>query len=287
MHIGFIGLGIMGARMAANLLKANHELTVYNRTKEKADGLIAAGARWAGRPADLAPEVDMLFTMLSTPDVVQTLAAGEDGFLEALPEGALWVDCSTVHPGFSRWMGTVAGACGVRFVDAPVAGTKGPAECGELVFFAGGRAEDLEECRPLLACMGKKILHLGEVGQGAAMKMLFNLMLGSAMSAYSEALVLGEALGLPRRQVAEVLLEAPVAAPFLKLKQPLIDRDDFEAHFPLRWMHKDLHLAAQTAFESGVALPALNAVKELFALAARSGWRDDDFAAIYRFLGKD
>ena len=210
MRVGFIGLGIMGGRMARNLLDANYDLIVYNRTREKAEALIADGARWAGRPADLAREVDILFTMLATPEVVQTLAAEEGGFLEALPEGALWLDCSTVHPGFSRWMAAVAGACGVRFLDAPVAGTKGPAEKGELLFFVGGATEDLEDCRPMLECMGKKVIPLGGIGKGAAMKMLFNLMLGCAMGAYSEALVLGEALGLPRRQVADLLLEAPV-----------------------------------------------------------------------------
>jgi 3-hydroxyisobutyrate dehydrogenase/glyoxylate/succinic semialdehyde reductase len=284
MKIGFIGLGIMGSRMARNLLNGGYDLTVYNRTRAKAETLLAQGAQWAETPADLAREVAVLFTMLPTPEVVQTLAAEEGGFLEALPKGALWVDCSTVHPGFARGMAAMAGACGVHYVDAPVAGTKGPAGSGDLVFLAGGSAEDLAQIRPLLACMGKKILHLGGAGQGAAMKMLFNLMLGSAMAAYSEALVLGEALGFAREAVADVLLNAPVAAPFLKLKQPLIDRDDFEAHFPLRWMRKDLHLAALSAYENGVALPALNAVKELYALAEKRGLGKSDFAAIFRYL---
>jgi 3-hydroxyisobutyrate dehydrogenase-like beta-hydroxyacid dehydrogenase len=284
MRIGFIGLGIMGSRMARNLLKGGYELTVYNRTRAKAEPLLAEGAQWAATPADLAREVDVLFTMLSTPEVVRTLAIEEGGFLHALPQEALWVDCSTVHPGFARWMAGVAGAGGVRCLDAPVAGTKGPAESGELIFLVGGNADDLEQARPLLACMGRKILHLGGAGQGAAMKMLFNLMLGCAMAAYSEALVLGEALGLARKTIAGVLLEAPVTAPFLKLKQPLIDKGAFEAHFPLRWMRKDLHLAAQAAYENGVALPSLNAVKELYALAQKGGLGKEDFAAIYRFL---
>lgn len=283
MNIGFIGLGIMGSRMAGNILAHEHALTVYNRTPEKAEALVAAGAKRAATPADLAQAVDVLITMLSTPEAVQMLAA-KDGFLKALPDGALWIDCSTVHPDFARRMAAAAGACGVRYLDAPVAGTKGPASSGELVFFVGGRAEDLEQGRPLLECMGKKILHLGGAGQGAAMKMLFNLMLGNAMVAYSEALVLGAAMGLPRQTVADVLLEAPVTAPFLKLKQPLIDQGDFEAHFPLRWMRKDLHLAALTAYENGVALPSLNAVKEIYALAEKRGLGKEDFAAIYRWL---
>lgn len=282
MRIGFIGLGIMGSRMARNILEGGYDLTVHNRTASKAEDLLAGGAQWAESPSVLATKVDVLFSMLPTPEVVQSLAANEDGFLQALPQGALWVDCSTVHPGFARWMAGVAGASGVRHLDAPVAGTKGPAETGELVFLVGGNAKDLEEVRPLLACMGKKILPMGGAGQGAAMKMLINLMLGSAMAAYNEALALGEALGFTKRIVAETMLDSPVAAPFLKLKQSLIDRNDFEAHFPLRWMHKDLHLAAQTAYENNVALPTLNSVKEIYALAEQRGMGEEDFAAIRR-----
>ena len=165
-----------------------------------------------------------------------------------------------------------------------MAGTKGPAGSGDLLFLVGGNIEDLDRCRPLLECMGKKVVHLGGAGNGAAMKMLFNLMLGNAMAAYSEALVLGETLGLPRQTVADVILDAPVAAPFLKMKQRLLDQNEFEAHFPLRWMRKDLHLVAQTAYENGVALPALNAVKEIYALAEKHGLGEEDFAAIYRYL---
>ncbi len=284
MKVGFIGLGIMGSRMARNLLQAGHDLVVYNRTREKAAPLTAAGAGWSDTPAAAAHEVDVLVTMLSTPAVVQTLAIEEDGFLAAMPKGSRWVDCSTVHPGFVRWMAGLAGARGVHFVDAPVAGTKGPAALAELVFLAGGRREDIDYCRPLFDRMGKKVLHMGGVGQGAAMKMVFNLMLGSAMAAYGEALVLGEALGLSRQAMAEILLDAPVSAAFLRTKQDLIDRSDFEAHFPLRWMRKDLQLAAQSAYEQGVALPALNVIKEIYALADKKGLGDRDFAAVWQYL---
>ena len=284
MRIGFIGLGIMGRRMACNLLADGHALQVYNRTPEKADALTAAGAAWAETPALAVRDVEVLVTMLATPVAVQTLALEDDGFLAAMPRGSRWVDCSTVHPGFVRWMAGLAGAQGVHLIDAPVAGTKGPAAAGELVFLAGGRKDDIDFCRPLFDSMGKKVLQLGGVGQGAAMKMVFNLMLGSAMAAYAEALVLGDALGLPREKLADVLLEAPVSAPFLKAKQALIDQDDFGAHFPLRWMRKDLHLAAQSAYEQGAALPTLNAIKEVYALAEKAGWAKQDFAAVWKFL---
>ncbi len=284
MRIGFIGLGIMGRRMAHNLLTDGHALQVYNRTPERAESLTAAGAVRADSPAAAASDVDVLVTMLASPEAIQTLALEEDGFLAAMPRGSRWVDCSTVHPGFVRWMAGLAGARGVHMIDAPVAGTKGPAAAGELVFLAGGRREDIDACRPLFDCMGQKVVHLGGVGQGAAMKMVFNLMLGSAMAAYAEALVLGEALGLARETLAQVLLEAPVSAPFLKAKQALIDQGAFEAHFPLRWMRKDLHLAALSAYEQGAALPTLNTVKEIYALAEKAGMGKQDFAAVWRFL---
>ena len=284
MRIGFIGLGIMGRRMAHNLLTDGHALQVYNRTPERAESLTAAGAVRADSPAAAASDVDVLVTMLASPEAIQTLALEEDGFLAAMPRGSRWVDCSTVHPGFVRWMAGLAGARGVHMIDAPVAGTKGPATAGELVFLAGGRQEDIDVCRPLFDRMGQKVVHLGGVGQGAAMKMVFNLMLGSAMAAYAEALVLGEALGLARETLAQVLLEAPVSAPFLKAKQALIDQDTFEAHFPLRWMRKDLHLAALSAYEQGAALPTLNTVKEIYALAEKAGMGKQDFAAVWKFL---
>ncbi len=284
MQIGFIGLGIMGSRMARNLLEDGHALVVYNRTREKAEPLTKAGASWAATPAAAVRNVDVLVTMLSTPVVIQTLAVEEDGFLAAMPRGCRWLDCSTVHPGFVRWMAGLAGAHEVHLIDAPVAGTKGPAAAGELVFLAGGRREDIDFCRPLFDGMGKKVVHVGGVGQGAAMKMIFNLMLGSAMAAYAEALVLGESLGLSRQMMADTLLEAPVSAPFLKAKQAQIDQGDFEAHFPLRWMRKDLHLAAQSAYEQGLALPALNVIKEIYALAEKDGLGKQDFAAVWQFL---
>lgn len=284
MQIGFIGLGIMGSRMARNLLDAGHALVVYNRTQEKTDVLVAAGATRADSPDAAAREAEVLITMLPTPVVIQTLATEEDGFLDAMPPGSRWVECSTVHPVFARAMAGLADVQGVHYVDAPVAGTKGPAATGELIFLAGGRGEDIDYCQPLFDSMGQKVVHMGEVGQGAAMKMVVNLMLGSAMAAYSEALVLGASLGLPRQMMADVLLAAPVTAPFLKAKQALIDQENFEAHFPLRWMRKDLQLAAQSAYEQGVALPALNAIKEIYALAEKGGLGTKDFSAIWQFL---
>lgn len=286
MNIGFIGTGIMGSRMAMNLLTAGYDLTIHNRTRSKCRALLDKGARWAKSPAELASGVEFVFTMLSTPEAVRAVATGEGGFLPAMSEGAIWVNCSTVDPDFARNMAELAASHNIGYLDAPVTGTKGPAASGDLVFLVGGKGDAVEKCRPFFDAMGSKTVHLGEAGMGASMKMLFNLMLGCAMVAYSEALVLGEAFGFSKDEVAGALLDAPVTAAFLKAKHPLIAAGDFDEHFPLCWMRKDLHLAADAAYRKGVALPALNSVKELYGLAEHQGLGRKDFAAVYKLLSK-
>jgi len=284
MKVGFIGLGIMGSRMAGNLLKKGHELALFNRTKEKAGPLIVQGASFLETPAKVAESVFVIITMLSEPDSVSGAALGKDGFLDHLKRGSLWIDSSTVNPSFSRKMSDECKKRYVRFIDAPVAGSKIPAEQAQLVFFVGGEREDVEFSMPLLKDMGKAVFHIGGNGMGTAMKMVNNLLLAGAMAAFSEAMVIGETLGISRESLFETLLKSPVAAPFLALKRPLIESGIFETQFPLKWMHKDLQLASVTAYECGAAMPAMNAIKESFALAVRSGLGEKDFSALYQYF---
>ena len=284
MITGFIGLGIMGCRMAANLLARRYKVIVHNRSQAKAGPLLEEGALWAASPADVARQVDVLFTMLSTPEAVHQVALGEQGFLVHTREEAIWVDCSTVNPSFSRHMAAQAAERKVRFLDAPVAGSKAPAEKGELLFFVGGDAADVDACRPLFYAMGRKVIHVGGHGMGTSMKMVFNLLLGETMLAFSEAMALGQSLDIPRGQLFDLLVGSAVAAPFIAGKRAKIESGDYETDFPLQWMHKDLQLASQTAYEAGASAPAVNVAKEIYALAARSGWAEKDFSAIYQFL---
>lgn len=287
MKIGFIGLGIMGSRMAANLQKAGHQLVVYNRTKAKADTLLASGAIWANTPADVARQVDTLFTVLSAPDAVSEAALGENGFLNHLKANTIWVDCSTVNPSFSKAMAAKATEKQVRFLDAPIAGTKGPAEQGELIFIVGGEAADVDACRPYFEAMGKAVNHVGGHGMGTSFKVVVNKMLAEAMLSYAEAVTLGESLGLSREVLLGVIPGTAIAAPFLASKAAKIKANDFETEFPLQWMHKDLQMAAVTGFEQNVPLPLGNAAKEVYALAKQKGLAELDFSAIYRFLSED
>ncbi len=282
--IGIIGLGIMGCRMAKNLQKAGYSLVVYNRTKEKANDLLNAGAIWAHSPKEVGNKAEIIITMLSTPEIVKKLALGEDGFLHKMKPNSIWIDSSTVNPSFSKEMHKISKKHQIEYLDAPVAGSKAVAENAELLFLVGGTKDTFEEVTPLFDSMGKKTLHLGVVGKGAAMKMLINQLLGQSVLAFAEALILGEAMGLEKEKVFDILLATPVVAPVISAIRHKLENDDYETNFPLKWIQKDLHLSSISAYENGIATPNLNTTKEVYAQAKQNGFGDHDFTAIYKFL---
>ena len=284
MKVSFIGLGIMGSRMAANLLKNNVELTVYNRSKEPMNALVKQGAQAAASIKEAVTEADIVFSMLSTPEVVEMIFLKEDGALSMMKKNAIWADCSTVNPSFSQGAGRLAEAQGIRFADTSVAGTKPHAENAELVFFAGSDTATLEVLQPYLDMMGKKVLHIGGTGKGASFKMLVNMMLAQSMIIFSEAVLLGEKMGISKDFLLEVIPTLVVSAPFTKFKAEMLRSEDYTVQFPLEWMHKDLHLAATTAYELQQPLYLANLAKELFAEANKSGKGRLDFAAIHAYL---
>lgn len=279
--IGFIGLGIMGSRMARNLQKAGCDLIIHNRSKEKADELLKNGATWTSNIKELAHQCNIVITMVSTPEVVKEIAYQ---LLPEMQDNALWINSSTVNPSFVKEMSTLSRKHNIRYLDAPVAGTKGPAETGELLFLVGGDSKDLKEATPLLDCMGKKTIHLGSIEKGAAMKMLVNQLLGQQMIAFTEALTLGKAMGLQENTLFDILTATPVVAPVIQAVRPKLEKADYETNFPLKWIHKDLHLSSVSAYEHGVSLPNLNATKEVFAKAKQSGLGDLDFTAVYQYI---
>ncbi|MDR9439760.1 MAG: NAD(P)-dependent oxidoreductase [Halomonas sp.] len=285
MNVTFIGLGIMGSRMARNLMRHDEvTLNVFNRSPEPVEKLVEAGAHAANSAADAVAEADIVFTMLAEPSVVEQMAFGDAGFVAAMRKGALWVDCSTVNPSFSRAMAARVGEKGLRFVDAPVAGTKQPAEEAELTFLVGGASEDVETLKPLFECMGQKIVHAGETGQGTAFKMLVNAQLAQSMLIYAETALLGESLGFSKDFLMDTLPNLPVSAPFLAGKAELIRRGDYAPQFPLEWMHKDLHLLDLTAYEQNQPLYLATLAKSLYGSAKAAGHGRDDFAAIHAYL---
>jgi 3-hydroxyisobutyrate dehydrogenase/glyoxylate/succinic semialdehyde reductase len=277
----------MGSRMAANLQKHGYSLVVFNRTRAKAEPLLGPCGTFSDSPAKLAEQVDILFTMLPHPDAVEQSALGDTGFLDHLRSNAVWIDCSSVNPSFSKKMAAEAARRSVHFVDAPVTGSAVPAAEGKLMFWVGAERADLETIRSLLFCMGNKIVHVGGHSMGTAMKMIVNLLMGNAMAAFAEGMALGEALGISRKMLFDSLLGTPAVAPFLASKREKIESANYQAEFPLRWQQKDLHLASVSAFESGVAMPVTNAAKELYRLAMMEGHALEDFSAIYKYLASN
>ena len=284
MNIGFIGLGIMGSRMAGNLLKNNCKLFVYNRTEEKAVKLIQDGAVFCKTAKELGSCCDIVFTMLSEPVTVKKIVFGNDGLLSSMKQDSIWVDSTTVNPEFTKLEYEEAKKNNIRFIDAPVAGTKMPAEKGELVFLAGGNKTDIDEVMPLLNYMGKRTVYAGGCGKGAAMKMAVNTVLGLSMAGYVEAVNLGESLGLNKELLVDTLNSLPVTSTFLQLKRNKIMNEDFEPEFPLQWMHKDLFLASEEAYKNNLPVPVINAAKELYAVAKKYGYAEKDLSAIYEVL---
>lgn len=284
MELAFIGLGIMGSRMAANLLKNNKTLTVFNRSTTPIQEIVTQGAVAADSYRNAVKDADVVFTMLASPEVVEKVAFSEKGFVAAMKKNSIWVDCSTVNPSFSRKSFLMAKESGIRFMDAPVSGTKPNAENADLTFFVGAEKSDLDVVESLLKDMGQKITHVGEPGKGTALKMLVNSLLAQSMLMLSENILLGEKLGFSRDFLLDVLPKMSVCAPFTQAKAEMIRKDDFEVQFPLEWMHKDLHLAALTAYEEGQPLPLANLAKEIYAAAKQDGLGRKDFSAIYQFM---
>ena len=275
----------MGSRMAANLLKQDGiDLTVWNRTAAAADVPTLAKAKKATSLAGAVAGAELVLSMLSTPEAVADCFFGEGGALAAMDEQALWIDCSTVNPSFSRTAAEHAAAAGVRFFDGPVAGSKPQAEAAQLAFFLGADADAVAPVRPYLDLMGAKVIPFGKVGQGAAFKMVVNMMLAQSMVVFSEALLLGESLGVDKEFLLNVIPGLPVIAPFTKFKVDAIRSGDYDVNFPLELILKDLHLAAVSAYEVDQPLPVANLVKELYAGANRAGMGRLDFGAVHAYL---
>ena len=279
--VAFIGLGIMGSHMAAHIQQAGHLFAVYNRSKEKAKPFTDKGATYFDTPAEAAKEAEVVITMVSTPEAVTEVSVGEKGLLKTLKKGSIWVNTSTINPSFAEKLAKAAQEKGIRYLDAPVAGSKIPAQKAELNFLIGGEQADLESVKNILSLMGKNITHFGTYGKGSAMKLAINAMLAQALLAFSESVSFAESLGLPKDKVMQVLSSGIVGAPVLGMKKDKMQAGDYEPEFPLQWMHKDLHLTAITAFEQQHPMPLLNAAKEVYAVAEKMGWGNKDFAAVY------
>jgi 3-hydroxyisobutyrate dehydrogenase/glyoxylate/succinic semialdehyde reductase len=282
-RVAFLGLGAMGAPMARRIVAAGFPTTVWNRDPERAAPFAALGATVARTPREAAAAADVVATMLSDPAAVEAVAAGPDGLLAGLAEGALWLDFSTVTPGASRSFAARAKEKGARFCDVPVAGSVKPAVDGTLKILAGGDAADLERARPVLDAVSKGVLHFGAVGQGSAMKLVNNLLFGVTLAAFGEALGLARQLGLPEKETTEWLLSIPSVSPYLKAKMDFLAAGGEPPAFTLSLMEKDLRLMVEAGGgpESAAVVEAARADYER---ARKAGLGERDFSHVLNFL---
>ena len=279
---GFIGLGIMGSAMAANLVKAGFDVTVWNRTPAKCAPLAELGARVAASPRQVVAACDLTFAMLADPAAAEAVCFGPDGVLEGLTPGKSYVDLSTVAPATAARIGAAVSAAGGRFLEAPVSGSRKPAEEGTLVILAAGDRSLYDEGLPALEKLGKKILYLGAVGNGARMKLVVNMIMGGMMASFCEGLALGRKAGLAHADILDVLDAGALANPLFRLKGAAIGQGSFAAAFPLKHMQKDLRLALALGDELAQPLPSAAAANEAYKKARQLGLGDEDFAALFK-----
>ncbi|MBI3605160.1 MAG: NAD(P)-dependent oxidoreductase [Nitrospirae bacterium] len=284
--VGFLGLGIMGAGMCKRLLGAGFHLTVYNRTPGKARELIELGAIEAKTPAEAVSNSDVSITMLGDPASVKEVILGKGGVLEGIRKEATHIDMTTIDPNTTRRLSNAFYQKGAYFVEAPVTGSKLAAAAGELVLMAGGEEKDLERVLPVLKPLSKKIVYMGEAGKGALMKLVNNLSMAGAMEAFFEGMTLGRKAGLAPEKILEVLNHSALASPLLKMKGEAVLKKNFETHFSLKHMAKDIRLAVTEARRLEVPMPVTSVVDGLFDIAKSQGLDELDFSALVQVVEK-
>jgi 3-hydroxyisobutyrate dehydrogenase-like beta-hydroxyacid dehydrogenase len=280
-RIGFLGLGLMGEPMAGRLVDAGHDVAVWNRTASRADGLRERGAMVAATPDEAAAGREVVITMLTDVDALEGVLFGDDGAAAALAPGSLLVDMSTV--GRDAVL-DVAGRLpeGVELVDSPVTGSTPRAEAGELTILAGGSPAAYERVRPVLEVLGTP-RRVGDLGAGAAMKLVSNSTLGAILVGIGEALALGDAMGLDRGAVLD-LLENSYLGGMVKAKREMLESGEYPPQFKLSLAAKDLRLVVRAAADGGRTLRGSAVAREAFDAAEEAGRGDEDYAALVAWL---
>jgi 3-hydroxyisobutyrate dehydrogenase len=280
-RVGFIGLGIMGWPMAANLARAGIEVSVWTRTSEKAERFAAEhGARVAASPAEAARGADAVISMVVDTPEVEAVLFGEDGAASGLGDGGLAIDMSTIAPTTARAIGERLAEQDIGFLDAPVTGSRPRAEDGTLTIMVGGEPGDFERARPLFDALGKLIVHVGPSGHGAMTKVIANTVTAINAAALAEALTMVRAAGVDPDRFLQVARAGSSGSTMMELKaQPMLDQD-FEPLFKLEHMLKDVRHCLAEARALGIELTLAGIAERLYAAGAESGHGDEDFAAV-------
>ena len=285
-NVALLGLGTMGAGMAANLLKAGFSLSVYNRTAAKAKALTGAGARFAATPAEAAKDASVIISMLSDDAASREVWLGSDGALAAAGKGAILIESSTVSPAWIAELAEAASQRGIDLLDAPVTGSRTQAEAGQLSFLVGGSDAALERAAPVLKPMSKDIIHLGSIGSGAKMKLINNFLCGVQVASLAEGLTWIERSGLDREKALTVLKSGAPGSPLLGAISARMVSQNYAVNFLLTLMTKDLLYAQNEAARNNVDLKTAEAARSLFEVAIAQGLGNEDMSSVIEPLRK-
>jgi 3-hydroxyisobutyrate dehydrogenase-like beta-hydroxyacid dehydrogenase len=284
-RVGFVGLGIMGALQAANLARAGHELTVYNRTRATAEAWVAEhGGSVADSPAAVGAASDVVISMVVDGDQVREVLLGEHGVAQGAAPGTLCVDMSTIAPSQTRAIGAELAARGLHMLDAPVTGSSPKAEDGTLTIMAGGEAADYARAEPLLQVMGELVLHVGSLGQGEMIKLINNSVAAANAATVGEALLVGQQTGVDLDALVQVMAQGSGGSAMLALKAGPMRDHDYTTLFKLEHMLKDVRLCLEEGQAAAVPFPAAARARDVLVAALARGHGDDDFAALIEAL---
>ncbi len=283
-ELGYVGLGVMGGGVAKRLLDAGHNVTGWNRTKEKAQWLLDAGMQWGETPREVAERSEIVFTMVTNTAAVNAVTAEPDGILAGLEPGKIYVDMSTASPENARSLARRVEALGADMLDAPVSGSVITLEQGKLSVMVGGDEEVFRRALPVLEAIGPKVFHVGPNGAAVTMKIATNLGLAVQMLAFSESVLLAEKSGIPRAKAVEVLLASVIASPMVSYRGPFVLEQPAEAWFDVNMMQKDMNLALELGRSLDVPLPTTAITNELLTAARGMGLADKDFAIVFDVL---
>jgi 3-hydroxyisobutyrate dehydrogenase len=279
--VAVLGTGIMGGAMARRLSEAGFAVRVWNRTRERAEPVAEVGGLVAGSPAEAADQADYLLTMLADGAAVELAMFGPGGAAGTAGEGAVWLQMSTVGMRSAELLGRGAAMRDLVYVDAPVLGTKEPAERGELLVLASGPDDARDRCAPVFEAVAKRVLWLGPAGAGSRLKLVVNTWLIGLLGALAESIALAQCIGADPAQFLEAIRGGPVGAPYADLKGEAMLATDFPPSFPLSLAHKDIRLVLEAAGDCDLPLPLAGTMAQQFGRAIQLGHGDDDMAAVY------
>ena len=283
-NLGFVGLGVMGSRMVTRLLDAGHDVIGYNRTRPKAQSLIAAGMKWGDTPRAVVEAAEITLSMVADTVALEAVTSGPTGVLAGLSAGKIYIDMSTVIPAASRAVAEQVHAKGAEMLDAPVSGSVLTLEEGKLSIMAAGNRGAFDRALPVLRAIGPKVIHVGANGLAVSMKIATNLSLAVQMLAFSEGVLLAEKSGIARETAVEVLLNSVIASPMVKYRGPFVLKMPDEAWFDVKMMQKDLLLALELGRQLDVPLPTTTITDQMLTSARAMGFEKQDFAVVFETL---